>query len=117
MLQAQSMSEVMVLSATHSRRQLETIAQQSRGIHQPMETAIVLAHILWFASSPCSARPSAQTSMVLTIGEMGLYPPTVCRGYADIRSPHSRSCAMIAFAVTRRPSSDTARRSPISKAR
>ena len=96
MLQAQSMSEVMVLSATHSRRQFETIAQQSRGIHQPMETAIVLAHILWFASSPCSARPSAQTSMVLTIGEMGLYPPTVCRGYADIRSPHSRSCATIA---------------------
>src|SRR6266536_715924 len=32
MLQTQSMSEVMVLSATHSRRQLETIAQQSREI-------------------------------------------------------------------------------------
>src|SRR5213592_1485219 len=32
MLQAQSMSEVMELSATHSRRQLETIAQQSREI-------------------------------------------------------------------------------------
>jgi len=25
--------------------------------------------------------------MVLTIGEMGLYPPTVCRGYADIPLP------------------------------
>ncbi len=32
MLQTQSMSEVMVLSATHSRCQLETIAQQSREI-------------------------------------------------------------------------------------
>ena len=31
-LQAQSVSELMELSATHSRRQLETIAQQSREI-------------------------------------------------------------------------------------
>jgi phasin len=31
-VQAQSMSEVMELSAAHSRRQLETIAQQSREI-------------------------------------------------------------------------------------
>jgi len=31
-LQAQSMSELMELSATHSRRQLETLAQQSREI-------------------------------------------------------------------------------------
>ncbi len=34
MLQAQSMSEVMELSATHSRRQLETIAQQSRSYRE-----------------------------------------------------------------------------------
>jgi hypothetical protein len=31
-IQAQSMSDLMELSATHSRRQLETIAQQSREI-------------------------------------------------------------------------------------
>ena len=31
-LQAQSISELMELSATHSRRQLETMAQQSREI-------------------------------------------------------------------------------------
>jgi hypothetical protein len=32
MIQAQSMSELLELSATHSRRQLETLAQQSREI-------------------------------------------------------------------------------------